>query len=139
MHEIHQGVVFFIQHREVSSNSPHYLVVLNPQPLSSEIIVLGVVTSGIEKAEKRITIIGEDSSTLVKVTPKDYPELKHDSVIDCNTPVKYFKWEFEQCFGQLNSKRRSDMPDYICNAVVNGIITSKQVPPKIKKALDRLT
>ena len=78
---------------------------------------------------------GESPSTLVTITPAEYPELKHDSVIDCNSPVKYSKWEFEKNFGQLNSKRVTDMPEYICDAIANGIALSKQVSAKTKKAL----
>ena len=135
MDKLYQGMVFFVQHREVTSSDSHFLVVVNPSPATSEIIVFGVVTSGIENAKKRVEINGEDSATLVKITPKDYPELRHDSVIDCNSPVKYSRWEFEQCFGQLSSQKRTDMPKNICQAVVHGVLISKQVSKKMKQAL----
>ena len=136
MQDLYQGVVFFIQHREVTSNKPHYLVVLNPDPGRDELVVFGVITSGIANAKKRVEINGENPETLVILTPLDYSELEHESVIDCNSPVKYSKWEFEQAFGQLNSKRKSNMPVSICEEVIKGISLSKQVPPRIKKILN---
>lgn len=133
--KVSQGNVFFIQHREVSSSKPHYLLVLNPNPESSEIIVLGVITSGIEKAKLRIAYSRESEKTLVTVSPEDYPALDHDSVIDCNSPVKYSKWEFENSFGQIASTRKADISLEIVNAVIAGVLLSNQVPERIKKQL----
>ena len=139
MKDLYQGVVYFIQHREIYSSKSHYLVVLNPDPTCSELLVFGVITSGIEKAEKRIFYNKEKPETLVKISPEDYPELDHDSVIDCNTPVKYSKMEFEKSFASINSNRKTDMPSSICKAIVNGVILSRQVPQKIKNALIQCT
>lgn len=135
MKDLYQGVVYFIQHREIYSSKSHYLVVLNPDPKNSELIVFGVITSGIEKAEKRIFYNKEKPETLVKISPEDYSELDHNSVVDCNTPVKYSMMEFEKNFGAINSNRKTDMPLSICESIVNGVLLSRQVPQKIKNAL----
>lgn len=135
MDEFYRGMVFFIQHREVTSSKAHYLVLMNDKDSEADIIVFGVVTSGVEKAEKRVLINKEMPTTLVKISPKDYPELKHDSVVDCNSPVKYSRDEFEKTFGEINAKRKCDMPAYICEAIVRGIKDSRQVSIKIKNSL----
>ena len=132
---VSQCDVFFVQHREVRSTKSHFLLVLNPDPASSELIVFGVITSDIEKAKKRIAVMKEAEDTLVFISPVDYPLLDHDSVIDCNTPVKYSKWEFESNFGQLNAKRKASMPQTVVNAVIQGVLMSNQVPERLKKQL----
>ena len=130
-----RGTVYYIQHREVTSPKPHYLVVLNCDPDSAEYIVFGVITSNINDARRRIAYNRQPSETLVLLTPSDYPELDHDSIIDCNSPVKMSKWEFDLAFGQINATRKADMPDYICDAVVNGTLVSTMVATNIKKLL----
>lgn len=119
----------------MTSPKPHYLLVLNPNPESAEIIVLGVITSGIEKAKMRVSCLGESENTLVMISPEDYPELNHDSVIDCNSPVKYSKWEFESSFGQIVATRKSDISLKIVHAVIAGVLLSNQVSERIKKEL----
>ena len=135
MIHVSQCDVFFVQHRDVSSPKAHYLLVLNPDPASSELIVFGVVTSGIEKARNRIKQNGQSEETLVYLSPSDYPPLDHDSVIDCNTPIKYSKYEFELNFGQLNAQRRMSMPQGIVSAVVRCVLSSDLVAERIKKQL----
>lgn len=132
---VSQCDVFFVQHRDVSSPKAHYLLVLNPDPASSKLIVFGVVTSGIEKARNRIRQNGQPEETLVYISPSDYSPLDHDSVIDCNTPVKYSKYEFELNFGQLNARKRESMPQEITDAVVRGVLLSDLVSERIKKQL----
>ena len=61
--------------------------------------------------------------------------MDHDSVIDCNTPIKYSKYEFELNFGQLNAQRRMSMPQGIVSAVVRGVLSSDLVAERIKKQL----
>lgn len=136
--DIAQGTVFFIQHRELTSPKPHYLVVLNYDPNSAQYIVFGVITSGIELARRRIARNSQPEETLVIITPDDYGELEHDSVIDCNTPVKLSNWEFDKSFAQISACRKSDMPKRVCDAVIAGVMASSMVAPNIKKLLKRL-
>ena len=131
----YRGAVYFIQNRELTSAKPHYLVVLNYDPQSDAYIVFGVVTSGIEQARKRILFNRQPKNTLVIVTPDDYAELDHDSVIDCNSPAKLSAWEFNTSFKQINSFQKSDMPQHICDAVVQGVLASSMVSQNIKKLL----
>lgn len=135
MSDLYRGIVYFAQHREVTSPKPHYLIVLNANPDSSEIIVFGVITSGVEQARKRARITGECDETIVELSPEDYAPLDHLSAVDCNSPVKLHKWEFEACMGQLNAQRRSDVSPEICDAIVRGVLASRRVSEKIKKAL----
>ena len=130
-----RGSVFFIRHRELYSPKPHFLVVLNPDIESSPYIVFGVITSGIENAKKRIACNGQPENTLVILTPKDYPELDHDSVIDCNTPVKLSDWEFKKSYSEFESSQKMDMPEEICDAIAQGVLASSMVSEKIKKLL----
>lgn len=130
----YKGVVFFTQHRSVTSPGCHYLVLLTDDP-NADKIVFGVITSGIDSAKTRITYNRESPDTLVFLSPSDYPCLDHDSVIDCNTPVYYNRYEFERSFGQLNASRRDDIPVDICDRIIQGILASKQVSPKLKSCI----
>lgn len=130
----YKGVVFFTQHRSVSSPDRHYLVLLTDNHQADKII-FGVITSGIDSARARIERNGESSETLVFLSPSDYPCLDHDSVIDCNTPVYYSSFEFESSFGQLHACRKNDMPVEICDKIIQGVLVSKQVSQKLKNCI----
>ena len=62
-------------------------------------------------------------------------ELDHDSVVDCNTPVKLSKREFDTSFAQISAQRKTDMPLHICDAIIRGVKASSMVPPRIKNLL----
>ena len=130
-----RGTVYYVQHRELTTSEPHYLIVLNPKTDSAPYIVFGVITSGIEFAKKRIAWNNQPEKTLVLISPSDYSELDHDSVVDCNTPVKMSKWEFTMVFAQYSACRKQDMPANICQNIVNGIMASTMVAQSIKKLL----
>lgn len=135
MGKIAQGFVFHAQHRGLTSPLPHYLIALTSDDNSENIVVFGVITSGVEKAHTRISKMGASPETLVVITPDEYCELAHASVVDCNTPVYYSKWEFENSFQQLNATRKTNLPNEICEKIVNGVNISHTVSPRIKKAI----
>lgn len=135
MGKISQGFVFRTQHRGLSSSLPHYLIALTTDNNSENIVVFGVITSGIDTAKTRISKMGAALETLVTITPNEYCELDHESVVDCNTPVHYSKWEFENSFNQLNATRKTDLPQEICEKIINGVNISRVVSEKIKKAI----
>ena len=130
----YKGVVYFAQHRGVTSPGRHFLVLLNEDP-DADIIVFGVITSGIDSAKARAERNGNVPETLVLVSPSDYPCLDHDSVVDCNSPVYFNRFEFDRTFGQLNASRKADMPVDICDRIISGILASKQVSQRIKKQI----
>ena len=135
MTKVAKGFVFKSQHRSLSSPLPHYLIALTTDDNSENIVVFGVVTSGIDKAHARIEKMGAALETLVTITPAEYCELDHESVVDCNTPVYYSKWNFEKEFNQLNATRKTDLSNEICDKIIHGMNISKVVPPRIKKAI----
>jgi hypothetical protein len=73
-------------HRGLSSPLPHYFIVLTPEPTSTEVLILGVFTSKVDKVKKMRQ--RESSSTLMEISPNEYSELSLESVVDCNSPLK---------------------------------------------------
>ena len=74
---ISQGDVFLMEHEDV--DGIHYMVVLNVSPESSEVIVLGVLTTKIENRRHFIRLNCRPPETLV-----EFSYFK-PSAVDCNT------------------------------------------------------
>ena len=133
--DICRGSVYFIQHREVTSPKPHFLIVLNNDIENDEYIMFGVVTSKVKEAKARILSNHELPETLVEISPADYPELDMDSAVDCNSPVKWNQFELKSNLRQIKPYQKADLNPDICEKIVDGVMKSKAVSPKLKNCL----
>lgn len=70
------GDVVYIEHEDVEG--VHYMAVLNTVPEANEVLVLGVLTTKIEKRKKFLKLTNKDPRSLVEF---DYIK---PSAIDCN-------------------------------------------------------
>jgi hypothetical protein len=83
---IESGSVYVFVDNKFVNPTPHYFVVLNPNPLDSIVIVFVYATSKVEKRKNRAKRLSFPVDTIVEVTPKECSFLDHISVFDCNDP-----------------------------------------------------
>ena len=67
------GSVFYFRARELTSDLPHFFVVLNQNPLEEKLLLLTVFTSQIDKVRLRNR---ERPHTVVEFGPEDYGPLR---------------------------------------------------------------
>lgn len=76
------GSVFYFRSRELTSAEPHFFVVINRDPLCTELLLLTIVTSNLSGVRVRNRTRME---TVVEITPAEYREFSVPSAIDCNS------------------------------------------------------
>jgi hypothetical protein len=112
-----------------------FLIVLNVNPKTDEILVLTTITKQIKNQTHYIKNIGEDPDTLVTISPSDFSPLSVESIVNCNNT-------YETTMDELKSKMKkggkfftAKLPKTIVSALVSGVLKSKQVPPERKKLI----
>lgn len=128
-----QGAVFYMRHRKISSRHPHYLVVLNANAKTDDLIVLSVITSQIEKRKKQAALRNFPPESLVEFSPKDYWPLDKPSLIDCNACITTPGKEFRQNI--LTETRCANLPKELLGRILDGVRASKKTSDEIKKRL----
>lgn len=92
---INFGSVYYFTEESLHSDEPHYFIVLNVNPQKDVVVFLACASSQIDKVVKRRRTC--PNTTLVKITPSQYPDFKVNSIIDCNNV-------FERTIDQLVDK-----------------------------------
>ncbi len=127
-----QGAVFYMLQRCVESPQPHYLIVLNANAATDKLIVLGVITSQIEKSKKRAALRNRVPESLVEFSPQDYWPLTKPSLIDCNecvvTSAHWFRQEVK------SAERCANVPPALLARILEGVRVSG-TKNEIKKLL----
>ena len=131
---LRQGNVYKMVHRNLHSPLPHYFIVVSQEPTSSEILLLTVVTSKVEKV--RIRRKDQADETLVELDPNVYSELSMVSMVDCNEvfrePLKDFISKFHS--GELENC--DPINDQYLKLILQGINASDLVSNKIKNDIN---
>jgi hypothetical protein len=137
---IEKGTVFHCELETVNRDGTPYkgnrfLIVLNVNPKTDQVLILVTITTKIEKQEKFIKSRGEDADTLVKISPSDYRYLSGESAVNCNNT-------YERTLSDLTGKIENGgkifsekVPKNILDALVSGVLKSKQVPDSQKKLI----
>lgn len=135
MATIQTGTVYYFASNQISSDEPHYCVVLNGSPNGDESIVLAVASSRVEKRRAYIAGRKLPQKTLVEVLPIESPIFSKHTVFDCNSviqePIKVLI-EKLSC-GEL--KIKSILPDAILHNILIGVQKSPLVEKRVKKML----
>lgn len=128
---LREGSIYYFVERTVTSTEPHYFFVINSDPLTQQVLVLGICTSKVEESKSRRHDCPE---CLVELGPKELPGvLKKASIVDCNTPKSIPLAEFNarfvgkdiRCFGK-------DLPPALRKLLRAAVHASKIVAPEIK-------
>lgn len=129
---IRQGAVFMMQHRDVRSPLSHFLVVVNRDPLSDEVLLFSVITSNVDKRKQLAESRNQPPQTIVDFGPSDYSPLSHQSCIDCNDLKTLSAEEFEQILLMRSAAQRDDLPPAVLSRVIAGILASPLVKGRYK-------
>jgi len=126
------GSVFYFQSRELTSEQPHFFVVVNRDPIGTKRLLLTIVTSNIEAVRRRNRGRPE---TFIEVSPADYDELKVDSAIDCNVVIEKPLSELVGMVRRKEVRYHRDLPVQIFAKLKAAVLASSVVAPEIKELL----
>lgn len=136
---IRSGSVYYFEEEQLSSDEPHYFVVLNRNPRTEEFLILVCASSQVEKRKQIIQRLGFAQETLVFVSPSEYSIFTKDTVIDCNRVFEKTAQTLIEKLEQNELKVCAEiMPDTILRKLAKGISASTQVSEKIKRMLSGL-
>lgn len=82
---IQPGSVYYFPDEELSSNEPHYFIVLNHSPSDDMVLLLVCSSSQIEKVKRRRSGL---PGTCIEIAMSDYKDFTVDSIVDCNNVFK---------------------------------------------------
>ena len=126
------GSVFYFQSRELTSEKPHFFVVVNRNPVRSQLLLLTIVTSNIADVRTRNRSRIE---TVVEIMPRDYSEFKKHSAIDCNVVLEKPLAELAGMVQRKEVRYHRDLPAEIFAKVRSAILASPLVPDELKEML----
>lgn len=127
---IRVGSVYYFSEESLKSPEPHYFIVLNINPHDDTIIFLVCASSQINKVVNRRKTCPK--STLVKITPTQYPDFKVMSIVDCNN---VFERTVDQLIEKLASNKlrlKTDMDVDLIHQLRRGVIDSPLIEKRIK-------
>lgn len=127
---LRRGTVYYCQHRELSSSEPHYLIVLNENPLRDSVVVLAVASSQVSKVMARRANLPQE--TIVVVAVGDCSNFSKETAIDCNNLVEFSREELVKHFTSKTLTHKDDMPKEILSLLVAGVVASPLVAEEIK-------
>jgi hypothetical protein len=126
------GSVYYFQSRELTSEQPHFFVVVNRDPIGTKRILLTIVTSNVDAARRRNR---ERPNTFVEIFPSDYNELKVHSAVDCNVLIEKPLPELVGMIERKEVRYHQDLPTPILARLKAAILASPVVPEELKQML----
>jgi len=126
------GSVFYFQTRELTSEQPHFFVVVNGDPIGTKRVLLTIVTSKVEAVRRRNR---ERPETFIEISPSDYDELTMNSAIDCNVVIEKPLAELAEMVRRRQVRYHRDLPAEIFTGLKAAIGASRVVEDEIKKLL----
>jgi hypothetical protein len=133
---IETGSVYYFQDDSLSSDEPHYFLVLNKNPRTEEFLMLVCASSKVEKRKRIAKRLGFPKKTMVVVSPLQYATFKVESVIDCN---RIFEKSIKALSDRLDRGRlkicKELMPKAVIQELITGALASNQVSEKVRKIL----
>ena len=134
-HTLAIGTVYYYSSEKINTDEPHYHIVIHKT--KSEIVVLGLTTTRIDKRIRFFNKNQFPESTLVFIEPDENNGLKETSLVDCNSNIfqetknslKYIRKEKGiQVKGRIKSSQIEQLRQ--------GIIDSPMIPEETKEILD---
>src|ERR1700733_11756644 len=130
---IRTGSVYYFEEESLSSQEPHFFVVLNKNPKTEEFLILVCASSQVKKRQDQHKKLGFPPETLVLISPAEYSLFTKLTVIDCNRA-------FEKTAQSLIEKLKSGklkvctemMPENIVGKIIQGVLASTQVTEKVQ-------
>lgn len=127
------GTVYYFEHRAVYSGEPHFFVILNAEPRSSNVLIMTIGSSQVSKVQGRRKNLPPE--TLVIVDPADYPDFSKQSIIDCNQVFELSREELVEKFKTKGLRHHRDLPEAVLEKIWHGVRTSPRVDEVHKQLL----
>lgn len=83
---IKQGSVYYYIDRSIRSPEPHYLIVVNKDPINDGVILLVCASSQVDKVKRMRKNL--PLTTLVEISPEEYTSFSKPTIIDCNEIIE---------------------------------------------------
>lgn len=134
---IQTGAVYYFASSQITSEEPHYCVVLNNTPNGDDSIVLAVASSQVDKRKAFVISRNLPQDTLVEVLPSESPIFTKHTVFDCNSVIQEPMEVLIEKLSCGELKIKSQLPDSILQNILTGVQSSPMVEKRIKKMLPR--
>lgn len=137
---IERGSVFYyldnIPNRDGSSSKkPRHFIVLNNTPKTDDFIILATITSQIANRLRFAKKIGEDSSTVVPISPADFPNLTVESAVSCHRVYPITLANLIKKIEGGGTMFSEKIPKPIMGAIISGVMKSGQIEGEYKAML----
>ena len=133
---IKRGTVYYFRDESFASEEPHYFVVLNKNPRNGNFLILACATSKIERRKEIAKKLSFPEETLVEVFPSDFSFFTKNTLFDCNSVIER---NVQSVIDKLSNNAlkicSENMPDYIVERLISGVLASSQVPEGNKKIM----
>jgi len=126
------GSVYYFRSRELTSERPHFFIVVNRDPIGSQLLLLTIVTSNVADARTRNR---NRLQTIVEITPAEYREFKVHSVVDCNVVLEKPLSELSGMVRRSEVRYHRDLPAEIFAKIKTAVLASPLVPDELKQML----
>ncbi len=132
-----QGAVFYFVERTLTTNSPHYFVLLNKAPVPQDDLVFVFAVSDVAgRSDRRLKLdLTTDRATLVVATSADYTELSRESLFDCSSHVRKTLADLVLLGRERRLQIKTPIPQPLLNKLVAGAMVSKLMPDELKKKI----
>jgi len=126
------GSVFYFRSRELTSQEPHFFIVVNREPVRTELLLLTIVTSNIADVRTRNRTRME---TVVEITPSEYSEFTRLSAVDCNVVLEKPLAELAGMVRRKEVRYHRDLPPNILEKIRAAVLASPLVADELKDML----
>ena len=126
------GSVFYFRSRELTSREPHFFIVVNREPLRTELLLLTIVTSNIADVRTRNRTRIE---AVVEIRPSEYSEFTRLSAVDCNVVLEKPLAELAGMVRRKEVRYHRDLPPEIFAKIKTAVLASPLVPDELKQML----
>jgi hypothetical protein len=130
---IRPGSVYYFPHEGFSSPEPHYLVVINIDPTSDEVILLICASSKIGHVKNQWRNCPDE--TFVVISPQQYSGFKLTSVLNCNYVIGQSIDQLVERLLNEQLKLKPEMSIELVEQLRQGVISSPTVSGRIKGLL----
>jgi hypothetical protein len=126
------GSVFYFRSRELTSREPHFFIVVNREPVRTELLLLTIVTSNIADVRTRNRTRME---TMVEITPNEYSEFTRLSAVDCNVVLEKPLADLAGMVRRKEVRYHRDLPPNIFEKIRAAVLASPLVADELKDML----
>jgi hypothetical protein len=126
------GSVYYFQSRELTSERPHFFIVVNRDPIRKQLLLLTIVTSNVAAARTRNH---DRLHTVVEISPQEYDEFKVLSAVDRNVVLEKPLAELVGMAERKEIRYHRDLPSELFAKIKTAILASRLVPEELKELL----